>query len=327
MSFLYNNVKLYKHQKNIIIKLNKIKNLNKKNSLQVQMQEGIENRYIEDNHIEKASSSATFEKSASMTVEAALVLPIFILICSCFLYLGLFMNTQLKLQTAMEETGRKAASYLYVTKLLENNDSKLLDTTLKKLAFQGITVPYIKSQIIEIVNPIWLKNSCIKDGDISLIGTNILADGENIDIVVTYKIEFPYIPISIGKNAVVQRCKRRAWIGQTSNNEEEKTTEQIVYVTTHGTVYHKTLSCTHLKLSITPVNFNSVSSLRNENGAKYYGCEYCIKKKSTGTVYITKQGDRYHSKNTCPKLSRGIKSIKISQVGNKKACSRCGNKK
>ena len=88
-------------------------------------------------------------------------------------------------------------------------------------------------------------------------------------------------------------------------------------------VYHRDNQCTYLDLSIRTAGKKDIAQLRNENGEKYRTCEKCGKKAGKN-VYITNQGNRYHSSIGCSGLKRKIYAIPISEAQGKGECSRCG---
>ena len=167
-----------------------------------------------------------------------------------------------------------------------------------------------------------MEHSCIKNGSegIFLIGSNISLEEEFVDLILSYNIS-PFSPIlNTNQLWITQRCRRRLWIG-TEEVAEKK--EPIVYVTTNGTVYHTNLECSYLKRNVDTVTYEDLKWKRNESGGKYYLCEFCSKKKPGQSVYITKYGDRYHYRATCPGLTRGIRSILLSQINGLPQCSKC----
>ena len=117
----------------------------------------------------------------------------------------------------------------------------------------------------------------------------------------------------------------RKWTGYdvcsvlTTSEEEE-----YVYITEHGSVYHRSLSCSHLNVNIRVVSATEVDSLRNNNHAKYYPCEYCKKGYSTGLMFITPDGNRAHNNAGCSALKRQVKLVKLSEVGARGPCKDCG---
>ena len=109
--------------------------------------------------------------------------------------------------------------------------------------------------------------------------------------------------------------------------ENEK--DCVVYLTETGTVYHCSLDCSYLKLTISKVLYRDLANLRNSSGGKYKMCERCchgITPQDGEEVYITIYGDRYHKSHTCSGLKRTIREIMLSQVGNRAPCSKCGRK-
>lgn len=106
---------------------------------------------------------------------------------------------------------------------------------------------------------------------------------------------------------------------------EAENTEQMVYITATGSVYHKSRECSSLRPSVRKVNRSFVESGRNNSGAIYYPCERCIEGDTAlGDVYITDYGNRYHEDATCPGLKRTIREIPLSEVKDRRACKKCG---
>ena len=119
--------------------------------------------------------------------------------------------------------------------------------------------------------------------------------------------------------------KVHAWTGAPKGNNGDEKKETMVYVTASGTVYHKKLNCSHLNLSVSKVAGSGVSSKRNDYGEKYHACESCSRGQSPGSyVYITKSGNRYHNNKNCSGLKRTVRLVKESDVGDLRACKRCG---
>jgi len=152
-----------------------------------------------------------------------------------------------------------------------------------------------------------------------------LTDGI-IDIKETYRINPLLLWQDFGQLKVVQRYYGYTWIGYdvSKNNDNNETLEEQVYITETGTVYHITMDCTHLKLSITSVTNDTVSSLRNDTGAKYYQCERCPRE-DNGIIFITSFGTRYHSDVNCSGLKRTVSVFLLSEAVSLgyRGCSRC----
>ncbi|MCR4956808.1 MAG: hypothetical protein K6A30_09005 [Lachnospiraceae bacterium] len=144
-------------------------------------------------------------------------------------------------------------------------------------------------------------------------------DKEEIQVISTFSM--PFFIRSLSKMKSMQSVLFREWHGYQRLGEEE----EYVYVTKTGEVYHRTKSCRHLLLSIRKVLLPAVSSLRNTDGAKYYPCETCIHGSAPGTVYITSDGNRYHSSKNCRNLLRYIRRIPLSEAKKSyRPCKHCG---
>ncbi|MDO4307975.1 MAG: hypothetical protein Q4C77_14235 [Eubacteriales bacterium] len=121
--------------------------------------------------------------------------------------------------------------------------------------------------------------------------------------------------------------KVRAWTGKeyAAFEDEAESGEEMVYMTDSGEVYHKSLNCSYLNVSISQVGGKSISSLKNAYGEKYEPCEICSSNQGPGgAVYITKKGNRYHNLESCSGLKRTVRMVKISGTGGVAACRRCG---
>lgn len=118
----------------------------------------------------------------------------------------------------------------------------------------------------------------------------------------------------------------KAYEGNTGGSGEEEKKETMVYVTENGSVYHKSMGCSYLDLSISQVSKSAVPGLRNQYGEKYTPCETCSKNaEGAGMVYITETGNRYHTLESCSGLKRTVRMVKQSHVSGKMhVCSRCG---
>lgn len=260
-------------------------------------------------------------KEGSITVEASLAVPLFIFfiinLCSMFDILALHVH----LEAALHQTAKEMAVYGHV--INQADKKEILSTLPGSVAFSET---YVRQQVNKIVGQDYLNHSCIKNGSsgITYSFSKIMKD-DRIELTAVYRVE-PKIPyIGFKGFSMVTSCKARAFTGyDNAKSGKNETEEQMVYVAETGKVYHFSKSCTHLKLSISRVSFQNVKGLRNEGGEKYRACEKCGKNPGS-TVYITKEGNRYHTAISCSGLKRTIDSIPISKVGDRTPCSRCGS--
>ena len=171
-------------------------------------------------------------------------------------------------------------------------------------------------------------NSCITGGSsgISFVGSRILQEGDIVDIVADYKVH-PMIPIIGFREFPMEgRYYGHAWTGYdlTDGFSNEEIAEEMVFVTEHGEKYHRDIDCKYLHVSVRSVSFEGAKTLRNRDGSKYRGCEYCGEALAGGNVFITDYGTRYHSRVDCAGLKRTIYTVPISEVVGRGPCSACG---
>lgn len=265
--------------------------------------------------------------SGSLTVEAALVLSIFLFCVSSLLTLFSAMQIHLILRAAMEEVGEETAMLVSALDSQEETAGSVpsaWESALEELISSGLSAGYLKSQVIAQVGEDRLEESCIVSGSggLSFSGSSVLSEDDQVILTVAYEIEIPFLPGDLSTVAVCQRVCRRAWTGRDSAADTDSDSEDVVYVAENGTVYHETLTCTFLQLSVQLVSWEEVEALRNEDGGKYYACERCASGITASEVYITSQGDRYHTDRSCGSLTRNVTAFARSEV-TLPACSRC----
>lgn len=144
------------------------------------------------------------------------------------------------------------------------------------------------------------------------------SDSGDITIYKTAKTERFWLNPFWREKQLIQHAVCRAWIGFTDLN----VTETYVYITPEGKVYHLDNECTHLKLSIRSVSIVTAKEERNNYGQKYRKCMLCDDAFGA-LVYITSEGDCYHSERSCSGLKRTIRRVPLSEVSGRGLCIRC----
>lgn len=257
---------------------------------------------------------------ASMTVEAAFVLPFFLFAFLNIISILEIYRLQSGMSAAMHRTVKEMAVCAYEYKTLSNGD-------VGKAESLGLTYVWAANRVKKILGSEYLENSPIKGGaaQIGWYQSSILEKDDCIDLIATYTVKPPAAVVGFGTLPMYNRVLARAWTGYDNAAEAlgNAAGEELVYITPDGAVYHRSRACPYLKLSIVPVDVAVLENERNEGGAKYYPCEEC-KGIFRSIVYITDYGTRYHSSLTCSKLKRTILTVPISQVGERGACSKCG---
>lgn len=287
--------------------------------------------------------SAPLMKKGSLTIEAAIVLPLLLLGMIVLVYFILIINFQNVLNQSMVNTACNISRYSYVAKRTEmilkkdkgsadeqkKISKKLSDLSVSEsLIKSGFTGLYALNKVLDNNVKKLAENLGIYTGltGISMIESNFL-EQETVDLAISYTVKIPMINNGIYKMSFVNRCYFRNFIGK-SIDVKLKSSFKKVFITKNGTVYHINQDCTHIDLSVISVAFSELPLLRNKGGEKYKKCERCVKSKLKGneSVIITTNGNKYHADNDCSGIIRTVISIDINQVGARKLCKRCKEK-
>ena len=258
--------------------------------------------------------------SGSLTVEAAVVVPLFLFFMVGALQYGRVMETAVKFGTAMADTGKGMAIAAYTKRYGGETDG------LTEFAVGALSVAYAQNKVMKQAGD----TSCVRNANMLL--SSFLQEDEMIDLVLTYQIRSPIGVVKLPGSFFIQRAKVRAWTGRIPPGGDgdgasgDEDAQEMVYVTKTGTVYHDDPDCTHLRLSIRAVDIGALDLLRNNNGSIYHPCEKCGGRFGS-TVYITEEGNRYHSSLTCSGLKRTVRQISKEEAGSLRPCSKCGKGK
>lgn len=264
-----------------------------------------------------AGTSFFASLSGTLTVEAAVVLPVFLFVMVTVMQYGAVMETAVKFGASLSETGKVIATSAYVSKYGGNTEE------VPMVAAGALSAVYAHSKVLSQAGD----TSAVRNTNMLL--SSFLKEDEAIDLILTYQIRSPVSLVKLPGNFFIQRARIRAWTGrtppdETGSKDEDGTEDETVYVTATGTVYHEDPDCTHLNLSIREVDASALGMLRNNNGGIYHKCERCGGLSENGRVYITKEGDRYHNSLECSGLKRTVRQVSREEVGDMQCCSKCG---
>ena len=260
---------------------------------------------------------ATSRNKGSLTIEAALVLPLFLFLLVGILQLSRAVQTEGAVRTSLWEVGKRLSTYAYITEYGEEEGQ------VDKLFGAG-AMAYTYTAFLAHEGKDYWNQSMVSGGSsgFSFLLSTYLKDDGYLDLIVTYELRIPFPLTGDIYLPQVQRCRVRGWIGEKDGTEGK---EQMVYITESGTVYHLTKDCSHLTLTIQEISPGNLPQARNNSGGKYSPCEKCGKNPLQGkNYYITKEGDSFHTTRSCSGLKRTILMIPISQVGARSLCKRCG---
>lgn len=271
--------------------------------------------------IKRVSSFTSRKLKASMTVEAAFAVPLFLFFIVNLISVINIIGVQSRLNAALHQVGNKMAFYGYT---YEKAAEGILPDGVASVM---LTQLYAKEAILDYIGVEYLNRSCIKHGAAGLRfdGTSIMENGDVVEICLNYQVSPLFRILGFDSFDMQQRYYGRAWTGYDVEGGISDFTQDdpMVYVTETGTVYHTNRNCTYLNPSVTTVDVDGIADKRNQSGGKYYPCEICGSGNVQGTVYITTQGSSYHTMITCSGLKRTIYTIPLSQVGGRGRCARC----
>lgn len=250
-------------------------------------------------------SKSKNDAKGSVTVEAAMTIPIFLFAILCIIYLLEIQSIRFSISAATQHAGKLAAEQIPVVSLF--NPIKL------------------KADIINIVGAERLDRSIVDGGSAGIqCFTSYYDSGEEVvHINVSYRVRLPFPKYMHVGQKIQQEVEIKAWTGYQNIGLEDD--DSIVYIADTGSVYHTNYQCSALHVQIQFVSQTELSNYRNESGGRYYACEYCVHGSAMAGVYIANYGTKFHNSLSCSGLKRSIRSVKKSQVKGRRACSRCAN--
>ena len=265
---------------------------------------------------------------ASLTVEASLVLTLFIFAAVCLILPMKIMNTERRIQAGLEAVGEDFSKYAYVKDLLEKNETgaipgagEFAGSFCKYLAAGG-AARYATERTMAYTDT----GNCRAA---TMIRSQILEDGETFDLILDYEIQMPFPVLGLPAVRRTAHCRRRAWIGKAGKSydaegRDEEDQDKMVYVGKNGTRYHRSRSCHYLANDLTTVSFEAVGGLRNTSGEKYYACSVCGRSAGAGSmVHVMPSGSSFHTTEDCTAIIAYVRAVKLSEAEHLGACSYC----
>lgn len=265
--------------------------------------------------------------NGSMTVEAAIILPLLL-----FFFLNLFSGIEMlrlhgNMQMAFWETGRQVSVYGYIYDQVLEEEQR--NQTIAKMGGKVFSQFMIKSQILQYLGKAYLDETPLTFGadGLNFWESSIMGENNDVDIKITYQVS-PWVNI-VGFQTfrMSNRYFSHAWTGYeiAEQNQGDAGAQDYVYITEYGKVYHESLECSYIKRTIRNVPLSQVQFMFNRSGSPYTLCESCRNKPHGSAVYLTESGERYHYSLDCQALKRTIHTIlRIEAQEQFEPCSRCG---
>lgn len=269
-------------------------------------------------------------QNASVTVEASVAFPVFFFAVMYLIQMFYVLRAEVVIAEAGLTAAREAAAYSYVAERLANGENAVAETLLDLFDQKIVQDVAMTAMFHARCDKDILKCAGVAQG-FGGIWVNTEASGAKTNAEIYYWVNPPNVWTKRSRGYYVMRLVYRDWTGegsisgQAEDEEENKTT---VYMTEHGSVYHRNRACTYIKIDTTPIMSEYVGSKRNASGAKYYACEFCDPVLYNGLqVYVTEYGTRYHAVSTCSAIKRTVKECDLAEVEQTyRACSKCGKR-
>lgn len=272
------------------------------------------------------SSAFCSQPKASLTVEAAMVLPLFLFLMVLLMMPMEIMNQGRKIQTALESAGEEMSQYAYVLDQIKQGEkidagkiNGLSESLLNGFTEQGILL-YVRKKIEGRVDLKRVEN-------ITFDRSSVLQDGETIDLIMNYRVKLPFSAFGLQSVPMTARSCRRAWVGKEGGKGiRNGETEEIVYVGKGSVRYHRSRTCHYLYNHLQQTTLAGVEKLRNLSGGKYKPCSRCGKTAAKDSaVYVMPSGERYHTDKNCSSIISYVSAVTISEVRHLGPCSYCSH--
>lgn len=263
----------------------------------------------------------------SATVEAALIFPVFLCAMTAILLLGQLILTEANIQYAICKT----ADVYAIQTAVKESSSKVTEEknqytgrnkgTVWQAVWEGVSLQMLFHSIYQSSG---LEEKTIRGGKKGIIVWASEQDNNVVKVQARYylKLQVPFLGTYsfyrqiFAQQRVFNGYEEREFQGKEGNSQG------VVYVTKHGTVYHTSLSCSHICRKISG---GHVKEILDKN--KYDACEKCIKKGEVPSVlYVTVYGNKYHSSLNCSGLKRTVQTVNKEETEGMELCRRCASR-
>lgn len=255
----------------------------------------------------------------SASVEASLVLPVFIFAMLAVFAMAGCIRTRTVIYDGLHETAAYLAEYSYAYELAEKGAD--MGPYAEGMA-DGVSLVLANRKIREYIDDKDTVNTYVDGGmsGVKVINAE-LSDGGFVCLKVRYMLKIN-LPFAGGSTVgCVDRIRQRAYLGY-DRSQDDDDDEEYVYVAENGSVYHNSRSCYHIRISVRSVS----GEVLDDRYSGLSACRICGRYKSNGVIYVTEQGDKYHYSLGCSGLKRTIYRKKKSECGGLPQCSECGKR-
>lgn len=237
----------------------------------------------------KNEACRSSQKTCSLTVEAALCLPLFLFTALMLLAPMKMLDSRRQLQNTMEAAAKDMALAAYVENLMEEGGEGLINRAgaagdaLSDIAggiTDGLNTGFTAARVLASLDQKLYQNPYFETCD-------ILKD-DMIEMELHYELRLPFEIFGIDGIPMSSVVHRRAWTGSEGGRgaenygagggaetpadgfDRDEDGDRVVYVGKTSTVYHKDRHCHYLDNVLQKVPGETVGELRNASGGKYH---------------------------------------------------------
>ena len=264
--------------------------------------------------------------SASLTVEAALVLSMFLFLAYALFLPIRWLDTQRKVQTVVEQFCEDLSQYMYVAKKL--NDASEADSWMEtdswvdpKIFSSGAAGLFIRGKVKERADDVTVNVAEVPDGE------------NHICLELTYREKIPFFSVLSEGISVHTAARRRCWVGldgklkAAGNGTETEAEETMVYVGAGMGRYHLNPECHYISNQYESILVSEAAARRTSGGKKVTACSVYAGDCSSGdVVYVTAQGEHYHKSMSCRAMMSYVRKVPLREVEYLGCCSYCTSK-
>ena len=266
---------------------------------------------------------------ASMTVEAALVLPLFLLFFLCLGSGMEIMRFHGRLTMALWNVGRETCLYGMALEefkgqgtVQKKQDPKEIWEVVGNLAFSQA---YVRGRVEEELGKKYLEEAPVSNGagGLHYWKGSILNPDDLVEIIVGYEACPKWKVQGFKTFWMENHYYGRLWTGYDLSEAEHA----LYYLAENAEVYHRSAECSHIKLNPVEMATVMLAEARNSGGSRYKACSICAKGVMPEKIWVSSEGDCYHYRRDCYGLKRTIRAVTWEEAKKYRPCSRCGGDK
>lgn len=246
----------------------------------------------------------------ALTVEAALVIPVFLFSVISLIRLIFLVTFAMRVQMYADKT---LEEYYFLKQAGQDVQPVTENELGTEVAIRGMMLMHLGEGSVAEQHLFF-----------SLFGLDVSfeeTEDPNLCVMdVDYSPAILRLPGYTWRKKCSSRVAASKWEGRPYASKPAEDTDYC-YVTPHGTVCHLSAECPYLDLSLSQVSSHSIGEYRNADQKRYVKCKECGR--SDSVCYITDYGEVWHSSPGCPALRRTILRVPCSECEGKKVCQKC----